>query len=77
MIISWFTSLYTLRQLCAMHDMDGIRYSRYHELGQRVFGEARCQGFLLMLSKGPVRAAVVTQCWLRMFICPFVPSCVH
>ena len=39
MVLSWFTSLYTLRQLVAMHEMDGKRFSRYHELGQYVFGE--------------------------------------
>ena len=38
MVLSWFCSLYTLRQLVAMHEMDGKRFSRYHELGQYVFG---------------------------------------
>ena len=39
MVLSWFCSLYTLRQLVAMHEMDGRRFSRYHELGQYAFGE--------------------------------------
>ena len=38
MVLSWFCSLYTLRQLVAMHEMDGRRFSRYHELGQYAFG---------------------------------------
>eukprot|EP00208_Stichococcus_sp_RCC1054_P002184 CAMPEP_0206149468 /NCGR_PEP_ID=MMETSP1473-20131121/37794_1 /ASSEMBLY_ACC=CAM_ASM_001109 /TAXON_ID=1461547 /ORGANISM="Stichococcus sp, Strain RCC1054" /LENGTH=520 /DNA_ID=CAMNT_0053546931 /DNA_START=237 /DNA_END=1799 /DNA_ORIENTATION=- len=38
MILSWITSLYTLWQLCAMHELDGHRFCRYHELGQYVFG---------------------------------------
>jgi amino acid permease len=38
MCLSWITSLYTLWQLCAMHELDGHRFCRYHELGQYVFG---------------------------------------
>jgi amino acid permease len=38
MCLSWATSLYTLWQLCAMHELDGHRFCRYHELGQYVFG---------------------------------------
>lgn len=38
MLLSWLTSLYTLWQLCAMHELDGHRFCRYHELGQYVFG---------------------------------------
>mmetsp|Transcript_12305 Transcript_12305/g.37013 ORF Transcript_12305/g.37013 Transcript_12305/m.37013 type:complete len:484 (-) Transcript_12305:840-2291(-) len=36
--LSWVTSLYTLWQLCKMHEMDGLRFNRYHELGQYAFG---------------------------------------
>lgn len=38
LVVSWITSLYTLWQLCAMHEMDGLRFNRYHELGQYAFG---------------------------------------
>lgn len=38
MALAWGTSLYTLWQLCAMHELDGHRFNRYHELGQYVFG---------------------------------------
>ncbi len=30
-------------QLCAMHELDGHRFCRYHELGQYIFGERRCE----------------------------------
>lgn len=36
--LSWITSLYTLWQMCAMHELDGHRFCRYHELGQYAFG---------------------------------------
>lgn len=38
LLLSWITSLYTLWQLCGMHEMDGLRFNRYHELGQFAFG---------------------------------------
>ena len=46
MILSWFCSLYTLRQLVAMHEMDGRRFSRYHELGQYAFGASLLNSLL-------------------------------
>ena len=27
-----------LSQLCSMHELDGHRFCRYHELGQYIFG---------------------------------------
>lgn len=34
MVSSWIITLYTLWQLCSMHEMNGKRFNRYHELGQ-------------------------------------------
>jgi hypothetical protein len=34
MVGSWFMTLYTLWQLCDMHEIGGKRFNRYHELGQ-------------------------------------------
>ena len=34
MVGSWLITLYTLWQLCAMHEVNGKRFNRYHELGQ-------------------------------------------
>lgn len=39
LVLSWIISLYTLWQLVKMHEMDGRRFNRYHELGQYAFGE--------------------------------------
>lgn len=33
-----FLQLYTLHQLCAMHEIGGLRMNRYRELGQYAFG---------------------------------------
>ncbi len=54
MVLSWIISLYTLWQLVKMHEMDGRRFNRYHELGQYAFGTpvvilARCHTSLLLL----------------------------
>ncbi|KAK9806916.1 hypothetical protein WJX72_007358 [[Myrmecia] bisecta] len=38
MVLSWVVTLYTLWQLCAMHELPGHRFNRYHELGQHAFG---------------------------------------
>ncbi|KAK9806840.1 hypothetical protein WJX72_004583 [[Myrmecia] bisecta] len=38
MLLSWVVTLYTLWQLCAMHEWKGKRFNRYHELGQYAFG---------------------------------------
>jgi len=38
LVLSWVISLYTLWQLVKMHEMDGRRFNRYHELGQYAFG---------------------------------------
>lgn len=38
LVLSWVISLYTLWQLVQMHEMDGRRFNRYHELGQYAFG---------------------------------------
>lgn len=37
MFVLW--QLYTLHQLCAMHEIGGLRMNRYRELGQYAFGE--------------------------------------
>lgn len=34
MTVSWIVTLYTLWQLCSMHEINGKRFNRYHELGQ-------------------------------------------
>lgn len=34
MVGSWLITLYTLWQLCSMHEVNGKRFNRYHELGQ-------------------------------------------
>jgi hypothetical protein len=34
MTLSWVVTLYTLWQLCSMHEINGKRMNRYHELGQ-------------------------------------------
>lgn len=39
MIFSWVTTIYTLWQMCAMHQVKGHRFNRYHELGQYAFGQ--------------------------------------
>ncbi|KAL3829515.1 hypothetical protein ACJIZ3_018317 [Penstemon smallii] len=39
LIISWVVTLYSLWQMVEMHEMDGKRFDRYHELGQHAFGE--------------------------------------
>ncbi|KAK9809609.1 hypothetical protein WJX73_007377 [Symbiochloris irregularis] len=39
MIFSWVTTIYTLWQMCAMHEVAGRRFNRYHELGQFAFGK--------------------------------------
>ena len=31
--------VYTLWQMCALHEIAGRRFNRYHELGQFAFGE--------------------------------------
>ncbi|KAK9831658.1 hypothetical protein WJX74_004645 [Apatococcus lobatus] len=38
LVLSWFISLYTLHQLCGMHEIGGLRMNRYRELGQYAFG---------------------------------------
>lgn len=38
-MIAMCCSLYTLWQLVQMHEMDGRRFNRYHELGQYAFGK--------------------------------------
>ncbi|XP_057416178.1 lysine histidine transporter 2 [Lotus japonicus] len=40
LILSWIITLFTLWQMVEMHEMTpGVRYDRYHELGQAAFGE--------------------------------------
>ncbi|KAG6477187.1 lysine histidine transporter 2-like [Zingiber officinale] len=40
LVLSWIITLYTLWQMVEMHEMvPGVRFDRYHELGQHVFGE--------------------------------------
>ena len=39
MIGSWVSTIYTLWQMCAMHEVNGRRFNRYHELGQFAFGQ--------------------------------------
>lgn len=39
LILSWLITLYTLWQMVEMHEMvPGVRFDRYHELGQHAFG---------------------------------------
>ena len=45
MIFSWATTIYTQWQMCAMHEVKGRRFNRYHELGQFAFGE---QGLIVL-----------------------------
>jgi amino acid permease len=39
MVLSWVVTLYTLWQLCSMHEIGNKRFNRYHELGQYAFGQ--------------------------------------
>ncbi|KAJ1392455.1 Amino acid transporter, transmembrane domain [Sesbania bispinosa] len=40
LILSWIITLFTLWQMVEMHEMvPGVRFDRYHELGQHAFGE--------------------------------------
>ncbi len=39
LVLSFIISLWNLRQLCSMHEINGKRMNRYHELGQYAFGE--------------------------------------
>ncbi|XP_027922280.1 lysine histidine transporter 2-like [Vigna unguiculata] len=40
LIMSWVITLFTLWQMVEMHEMEpGVRSDRYHELGQKAFGE--------------------------------------
>lgn len=40
LVLSWVITLYTLWQMLEMHEMvPGVRFDRYHELGQYAFGE--------------------------------------
>ncbi|KAL0048819.1 hypothetical protein WJX82_011736 [Trebouxia sp. C0006] len=38
MTLSWVATLYTLYQMCALHEVKGRRFNRYHELGQYAMG---------------------------------------
>ena len=38
-VLSFTTTLYTLWQMCALHEIKGKRFNRYHELGQYAFGQ--------------------------------------
>jgi len=38
-LLSFSTTLYTLWQMCALHEIKGKRFNRYHELGQYAFGQ--------------------------------------
>ncbi|KAK9809303.1 hypothetical protein WJX73_002847 [Symbiochloris irregularis] len=39
LVLSWLISLYTLHQLCDLHEFNGHRFNRYHELGVYAFGK--------------------------------------
>ena len=39
MILSWVATLYTLWQMCSLHQVQGRRFNRYHELGQYAMGK--------------------------------------
>ena len=39
MIGNWVLAVYSLWQMCAMHEINGRRFKRYHELGQFAFGQ--------------------------------------
>ena len=43
LFVSFVISLINLRQLCSMHEINGKRMNRYHELGQYAFGEAHLE----------------------------------
>ncbi|KAK9904954.1 hypothetical protein WJX75_006393 [Coccomyxa subellipsoidea] len=47
MVSSWIITLYTLWQLCSMHEINGKRFNRYHELGQYAFGQKRGLWFII------------------------------
>lgn len=39
LFLSWAITLFTMHQMCKMHEMiPGVRFDRYHELGQQAFG---------------------------------------
>ncbi|KAK9826733.1 hypothetical protein WJX81_002553 [Elliptochloris bilobata] len=40
-VLSYVISLYTLWQLCILHEDRGKRFNRYHELGSHAFGQRR------------------------------------
>ena len=40
--MSFGISLWNLWQLCSMHEINGKRMNRYHELGQYAFGKGLC-----------------------------------
>lgn len=40
MVLSWVATLYTLWQMCSLHQVEGRRFNRYHELGQYALGES-------------------------------------
>ncbi|KAL3139320.1 hypothetical protein ABBQ38_003657 [Trebouxia sp. C0009 RCD-2024] len=39
LVLAYLISVWTLWQLCYMHEIDGRRMNRYHELGQYAFGK--------------------------------------
>ena len=39
LVAAFWISVWTLWQLCKMHEINGKRMNRYHELGQYAFGE--------------------------------------
>ncbi|CAK0779930.1 hypothetical protein CVIRNUC_004892 [Coccomyxa viridis] len=47
LVLSWVISLYTLWQLCVLHEIDGKRFNRYHELAQHAFGRTLGNWILL------------------------------
>lgn len=51
LIAAYIISVWTLWQLCAMHEINGKRMNRYHELGQYAFGRTGIAFFARCLSR--------------------------
>lgn len=74
LVVAWITSLYTLWQLCNMHEwhIDGkwLRMNRYHELARYVLGKAPPQCCLSTHSSPAPKAArcLLMPCRLKLMV---------
>jgi amino acid permease len=82
LVLSWVISLYTLHQLVALHEFEGKRFNRYHELGQYAFGK-RLGDFaiitpqlIVMIGLGITYSVTGGQSLYRFwgFTCPKTPE---